>query len=102
MKQKLKHFPPLIKTSPRHFLLHDRVPLFSSASTHSDEVDQGVVEVGAFGQEEAAPGAEVVEEEQILFLDDDKQSVLNIMSRSGSGQTGLDGRCGGSAGAACL
>lgn len=82
MKRKLKHFPPLIKISPCHFLLHHRVPLFSGApasSTHSDEVDQGVVDVGAFGQEEAAPGAEVMEEEQILFLDDDKQSVLNII-----------------------
>lgn len=81
MKQKLKRFPPLIKSTPCDLLPHNCVSLFSGASassTHSDEVDQGVVEVGAFGQEEAAPGAEVMEEEQILFLDDNKQSVLNI------------------------
>lgn len=50
-------------------------------STYSDEVDQSVVEVGAFGQEEAAPRTEVMEEEQILFLHDNKLIGSNIIER---------------------
>lgn len=63
------------------FCIITESPSFSVAlttSTYSDEVDQRVVEVGTFGQEEAAPGTEVMEEEQILFLRENKQSVLII------------------------
>lgn len=65
-------------------LLHHRVSSLlrrtePASCTYSDEVDQSVVEVGAFGQEEAAAGTEVMEEEQILFLHDNKRSVLNII-----------------------
>lgn len=35
---------------------------------YPDEVDEGVVDVGAAGQEEAAAGAELVEEEELLLL----------------------------------
>lgn len=61
----------------RDFLPHHGV----STLTYSDEVHQSVVEVGAFGQEEAAPRTEVMEEEQILFLQDDKQFVLNTIQK---------------------
>lgn len=36
--------------------------------TYSDELNQSVVEVGTFGQEEAAPGTKVMEEKQFLLL----------------------------------
>lgn len=35
---------------------------------HPDELHEGVVDVGAAGQEEAAAGAELVEEEELLVL----------------------------------
>lgn len=54
-------------------------PSAPTTKTYSDKVDQSVVQVGAFGQEEAAPGTEVMEEEQILLLHDDKQFVLNAI-----------------------
>lgn len=36
--------------------------------THPDELHQCVVDEGSFGQEEATPGAQVVEEEEVLLL----------------------------------
>lgn len=46
--------------------------------TYSDELNQSVVEVGTFGQEEAAPGTKVMEEKQFLLLDQNKQIMFKF------------------------
>lgn len=39
-----------------------------TALTYSDELNQGVVDEGSLRKEEAAPGTQVVKEEQVLIL----------------------------------
>lgn len=41
--------------------------------TYSDELNQGVIEEGAFRKKEAAPWTQVMEEEQVLLL---KENVV--------------------------
>lgn len=40
-----------------------------TASTYSDELNQGVVQKGSLRQEEAAPWTQVMEEKQVLLLE---------------------------------
>lgn len=43
-----------------------------TASTYSDELNQGVVQKGSLRQEEAAPWTQVMEEKQFLLLEKKK------------------------------
>lgn len=49
-------------------------PSFSMLCVHLDEVGEGVVDVGSFRQEKAAPRAHVIEEEQLLVLWENMQT----------------------------
>lgn len=51
------------------------------AYTYSNELNQGVVDEGSFGQEEAAARTEVVEEEQVLLLKEGNRFVGGKLRR---------------------
>lgn len=70
---------------------------------YPDEVDEGVVDVGAAGQEEAAAGAELVEEEELLLLrgwgrENVTAGDAGIRSPKPALRQGSPGRCGGGRG----
>lgn len=62
---------------------------------HPDKLHQGVVDVGAAGQEEAAAGAELVEEEELLVLQQGGRhwgipaAVRDPQPRAGQGRAAL-------------
>lgn len=53
------------------------------AGPYPDELGQGVVDEGSAGQEEAAAGAQVMEEEQLLVL----EKETRLLSTTGTNRT---------------
>lgn len=47
-----------------------------TAGSHSDELDQCVVDEGSFRQKEAASWTQVMEEKQILLLEKSKKNKM--------------------------
>lgn len=50
-----------------------------TALTYSDELSQGVIDEGPFRKKEAAPWTQVMEEEQVLLLKEEKEKFSSAM-----------------------